>query len=42
MSLAIRSSAKNPTNADARTITSSDIGRRRAKDTKFIGLLSPM
>jgi hypothetical protein len=36
MSRDMRSSARKPTNAAATTITSSEIGRRNANDTKFM------
>src|SRR5580692_841503 len=36
MSRDIRSTARKPTNATARTIVKSEIGRRNANDTKFI------
>src|SRR5260370_10689209 len=42
MSRDMRASARYPSNAEARTITSSEIGRRNAKDTKFIVLAPPV
>jgi hypothetical protein len=36
MSRDIRSTARKPTNATAMTIVKSEIGRRNAKDTRFI------
>src|SRR5215469_5098560 len=42
MSRGIRSSARNPANAAAMTAINSEIGRRSAKDTRFIVPLRPV